>query len=58
MVPFRLAKMKSADLPVPVTSNPDPLLATWPVGPWGEGGLVVGMATVRGTIAAVVNVTA
>ena len=40
--PFKLAKMKRAELPVPVTPNPEPPLATWPVGPAAPAG---GMAT-------------
>ena len=60
IVPFRLAKMKSAGaggLPVPGISNPEPLFATWPVGPWGPL-VVVGVPTVRGTFTAVMKVTA
>src|SRR5262249_7216455 len=50
IVPFKLAKMKRANVPsVPsscATGNESGLvLLTWPVGPCGAGGSVVGMAT-------------
>ena len=48
MVPFRLAKMKDAGLPL--TWKDEVLLKTWPVGPWGPDA-VVGMLTVRGHLA-------
>jgi hypothetical protein len=45
MVPFRLAKIKRAGL-LSARTNEVPMLATWPVGPWGPLA-VVGIATVR-----------
>jgi hypothetical protein len=52
MVPFKLAKMKSAEpLSPPLFTGNDEVLAllTWPVGPWGPLA-VFGIATVRSTL--------
>ena len=66
MVPFKLAKMKCAELPSPPFTGNDEVLVllTWPVGPWGPVAVVgiamlpVGGLTAVTLVTVVLSVTA